>query len=155
MFELTLESDLSQLEEIEKNTEKRIAKAVVKTAFLLQTEARILAPVDTGALRNGIHALTYGGATKTGPYVPSTPYEAFVVATAAYSLSVETGYFVARSRERKRMSKTKKGSVLSPVSRVGSQQTGTWVSGRWYMARAVEAVRPRFVLFLKEALEGK
>lgn len=154
MFEISVETDLSVLVAIKKSLEKKVARAVVKTVIVFEREAKKLAPVDTGNLRNSIHPSTFGK-TVSGPYAPSTPFEAFLIVGAEYGFYVEYGYFVRRARERKRTGYGRKGTVRSAVSRVGSQEHGTYVQGRLYMTRAKEATRPYLVRFVKEAIEGK
>lgn len=50
-----------KLTELMRKSPKKADRAVRRTAFAISTDAKIFAPVDTGALRNSIHVVTSMG----------------------------------------------------------------------------------------------
>ncbi|NYE07284.1 HK97 gp10 family phage protein [Bacillus niacini] len=75
-----LDNVISGLRQIEKDQEKAAKKAVSQSAYLLEAQAKALAPVDTGYLR---------GSIKT--HIKDGGLSAEVISHAEYSLFVEYG----------------------------------------------------------------
>jgi len=129
---------------------KQVEKVIRKTAFDIEREAKILAPVDTGFLRASIYTLTYrGGSMKRahrqslgriartfrqigkvidpGEFLeadsPDNPFESLVAVGAEYGEYLEYGTLRSRAQP--------------------------------FMTPASESVRPQFERDMKKALEGK
>lgn len=95
------------LDGILKNTDRNVAEAVAKVAFTVEANAKILAPVDTGALRASIYtSLAHGGngsqamteARTRNPDAnvlplpePQDDHTAYVGPSVEYGLGVEIG----------------------------------------------------------------
>jgi HK97 gp10 family phage protein len=75
-----LDNVISGLRQIEKEQEKEAKKAVSQSAYVLEAQAKALAPVDTGYLRASI---------KT--HIKDGGLSAEVISHAEYSLFVEYG----------------------------------------------------------------
>lgn len=133
--------------EIAAEAQKQVERVIRKTAFAIEREAKLRAPVETGFLRASIYTVTAGSSRsfarsslraaerrqqRTGnlssqglfPEVRvSDKYEALVAVGAEYGIFLEYGTL---------------RSAAQP-----------------FMTPAVEAVRPAFERDMKRALEGK
>lgn len=97
----------NKLPEIGPEVERRVATIIAKAAFDVQAGAQILAPVDTGALKNSIYVSTSRDSTyrravqealKANPKAeivdevrPSAPLQVIVGAAVRYAPYVEFG----------------------------------------------------------------
>lgn len=141
----------STLPAMEKKLNTLLERIVAKTAHDIVATAQGLVPVDTGALKNSIHAVTAKGLTqyataaaKAGkkrkdaamfPEVrPSDKYEAVVAVGMEYGIYVEYGS--AHVRKTTRMSTRKAGAT---VMRIRDRKYATAVPARPFMRPAVQA----------------
>lgn len=140
----------STLPAMEKKLNTLLERIVAKTAHDIVATAQGLVPVDTGALKNSIHAVTAKGLTqyqtaaaKAGskrknaamfPEVrPGDKYEAVVAVGMEYGIYVEYGS--AHVRKTTRMSTRKAG----PTVMTRDRKYATAVPARPYMRPAVQA----------------
>lgn len=138
----------STLPAMEKKLNTMLERIIAKTAHDIVTVAQGLAPVDTGALKNSIHAVTAKGLTQYAtataktkakrkeatmfPEVkPADKYEAIVAVGVEYGVYVEYGS--AHVRNTKRMSTRKAGPTVMTLDR----KFATAVPGRPFMRPAV------------------
>lgn len=108
MIDVDVKVNVAALDQLAKRIQTNLAKAVAKTAFQIEQDAKEAAPVDTGALRASIFTVTSGstgqaaamaGAGFMRPGVPaarwdgqpSSPFEAFVVVGVEYGIYQEFG----------------------------------------------------------------
>lgn len=113
MIEIAADFDLTGFDRWEKALEKEFAKAVVASAFIIQGQAQMNAPVDTGALMGSIYVSTFSDGSGYGSAValaqskrggvsvladigrPEGPLEAIVAVGVEYGAHVEYGTFRA------------------------------------------------------------
>jgi HK97 gp10 family phage protein len=62
---VSVKLDMGPLLKLKAEMRPKAGKIVARTAFLVEGKAKMLAPVDTGALRNSIHAAQSGELTWT------------------------------------------------------------------------------------------
>lgn len=154
--------------------ERELKAGLMDSALHFEALAKINAPVDTGFLRNSIHVVAFEfsgleaaqavGATVNAKGAngrklvtippPTDPFEVFVVVGADYGRPVEYGHFARRGTTRmSTRGKSRLGNDRLTAQRIADRSYGTFVQGRFYLSRALEAGRPFFTHRMKLALE--
>lgn len=110
MVDIIADIDVTGLDDLANRLESELAKAVAASAFLIESHAKLAAPVDTGALRASIYTSTWNGSQWSGAAAsasalrsgvtiladigkPSSNLEAIVAVGVHYAAHVEYGTF--------------------------------------------------------------
>jgi acid stress-induced BolA-like protein IbaG/YrbA len=151
--------DLSGIRAVRQHLEDEIDKAILETCQRIERQAKINTPVDTGFLRNSIHSMTLKhGSPKTGELVrdaakPVQRFVGVVSAPAEYAAFVEYGHFARRNTTRmSTRGLSKKGNPRLTAQRLSDRSYGTYVQGRFFLKRAVDANREFFQTRLRRAI---
>lgn len=135
---ITITIDKNDLPRIAANLEPRVSQVVRKAAFDIEAKAKMLAPVDTGNLKNSIQASVDG-------------LSAEVTANADYAAYVEYGTapHVIRPRNAKVLAFQAGGKTVfaAEVNHPGTP-------AQPFMTPAAEAVRPAFIAAMTQAIRG-
>ena len=138
-YTITAQVNTKKLDNLTEELALELANVVLEAALFLEREAKILAPVDTGNLRNSIYVVSFSNNGYTtfleqqgdaqGSYagsapVPQNPFEAYLGVGASYGIHVEFGH----------------------------QAGSSYVPGVFYVGRAVELTQPFFTRRVEEAL---
>ncbi len=123
---LDVQITLSGLDRLEQAVRERAAALIAKAAFDIEAAAKQLAPVDTGALKNSISAVTAQG----------SDYDANVAAAAGLNPKAQIAAAPQPSDELEAF-------VVAPMEYAAYQEYGTrFMPAQPFLTPAVEAVRP-------------
>ena len=140
MVDIIADIDVTGLDDLANRLESELAKAVAASAFLIESHAKLAAPVDTGALRASIYTSTWNGSQWSG--------------AAASASALRSGVTILADIG-------KPSSNLEAIVAVGVHyaahvEYGTWrMSGRFYLRNAAMAnlqqIRQLFVQAMQKA----
>lgn len=139
MIKVNSTLDVRNLNKLLSSFEKDVIRAVDKAALMCVTSAQENAPVDSGALKNSIHA-------KTSKTDGST-----LAIASANALNPKADAQTDQSELKKYESKAISGVAYSPMQEFGANG----LQGRYYMTKAATETAPKYFASLKKIADGE